>query len=115
MTAVRSPFPPIAGYALLPACPPGPLVPPAGSVDWLCVPSFDSPSVFGSLLDRGAGNFRFGPYGIHHPVSRHYEPGSQGLKPTGRAPTGWLVVRDALTIYPRHDPDLATPHTRPPV
>ncbi|NUR26375.1 MAG: glycoside hydrolase family 15 protein, partial [Catenulispora sp.] len=114
-SAAPSPFPPIEDYAFLSNCHTGALVAPDGSIDWLCVPRFDSPSVFGSLLDRGAGNFRFGPYGIHHPVSRAYEPGSHVLTTTWRTPTGWLLVRDALTIYPRHDEDKTTPHTRPPV
>ncbi|NUR47446.1 MAG: glycoside hydrolase family 15 protein [Hamadaea sp.] len=113
--AAPSPFPPIEDYAFLSNCHTGALVAPDGSVDWLCVPRFDSPSIFGSLLDRGAGNFRFGPYGIHHPVARQYEPGSHVLTTTWRTPTGWLQVRDALTIYPRHEEDRSTPHTRPPV
>ena len=113
--AAPSPFPPIADYAFLSNCHTGALVAPDGSVDWLCVPSFDSPSIFGSLLDRQAGNFRFGPYGIHHPVSRSYEPGTHTMVTTWRTPTGWLVVRDALTIYQRTDPDTVTEHTRPPV
>jgi hypothetical protein len=62
-----SPFPKIADYAFLSNCHTGALVGLDGSVDWLCVPKFDSPSVFGSLLDREAGTFRFGPYGIDHP------------------------------------------------
>jgi GH15 family glucan-1,4-alpha-glucosidase len=83
-------------------------------VDWLCVPSFDSPSVFGSLLDRQAGNFRFGPYGVNHPVTRAYEPGTHVLRSTWRTPTGWGEVRDALTIYPGKHKDEVTRHTRPP-
>ena len=77
--AAPSPFPPIADYGFLSNCHTGALVSPDGSVGWLCVPRFDSPSVFGSLLDRQAGYFRLGPFGIHHPTSRVYEPGTNIL------------------------------------
>src|SRR3954447_22415239 len=61
--AMPSPFAPIAEFAFLSDCHTGALVAPDGAVDWLCVPRFDSASVFGSLLDREAGTFRFGPFG----------------------------------------------------
>ncbi|WP_456789238.1 glycoside hydrolase family 15 protein [Cellulomonas sp. P5_C5] len=109
-----SPFPPIAEYAFLSDCHTGALVAPDGSVDWLCVPRFDSPSVFGSLLDRGAGYFRFAPYGINVPTSRAYDPGTNVLVTTWHTPSGWVEVRDALTMAPRTGPDETTPHTRPP-
>jgi GH15 family glucan-1,4-alpha-glucosidase len=89
-------------------------VAPDGGVDWLCVPRFDSPSVFGSLLDREAGAFRLGPFGINHPAARVYEPGTNTLVTTWQTPTGWIVVRDALTMSPREGEDTVTPHTRPP-
>jgi len=102
---MMSAFTPIADYAFLSDCHTGALVAPDGSVDWLCVPAFDSPSVFGALLDREAGSFRFGPYGIFHPVSRAYVPGTNVVERTWRTRTGWVVVRDALTMGPREGAD----------
>ena len=112
--AAPSPFPPIADYGFLSNCHTGALVAPDGAIDWLCVPRFDAPSVFGSLLDREAGRFRFGPFGINHPTTRIYEPGTNVLATTWKSPSGWLLVRDALTISPRDHEDKITPHTRPP-
>jgi GH15 family glucan-1,4-alpha-glucosidase len=112
--AAPSPFPPIADYAFLSDCHTGALVAPDGSIDWLCVPKFDAPSTFGSLLDREAGLFRFGPFGITVPSDRHYEPGTNVLVTTWKTPTGWVDVRDALTMGPTTHEDLVTPHTRPP-
>jgi alpha,alpha-trehalase len=112
--AAPSPFPPIADYAFLSDCHTGALVAPDGSIDWLCVPAFDAPSIFGSLLDREAGTFRFGPYGIHHPTTRAYGPGTMVLTTTWKTPNGWVVVRDALTLGPSDHEDQVTPHTRPP-
>jgi hypothetical protein len=80
--AMRSSFPPIADYGFLSDCHTGALVAPDGAVDWLCVPRFDGPSVFGSLLDREAGAFRLGPFGINVPASRDYESGTNVLETT---------------------------------
>ena len=112
--AAGSPFPPIADYAFLSNCHTGALVAPDGAVDWLCLPSFDGPSVFASLLDRQAGFFRFGPFGINHPAARGYEPGTNVLVTTWKTPTGWAEVRDALTMGRATGDDAITPHTRPP-
>jgi alpha,alpha-trehalase len=109
-----SPFPPIADYAFLSDCHTGALIAPDGAVDWLCIPRFDSPSIFGSLLDRQAGSFRFGPYGINVPSEIAYEPGTNVLRTTWKTPSGWVVVRDALTLGARTGEDIVTPHTRPP-
>jgi GH15 family glucan-1,4-alpha-glucosidase len=112
--AMPSPFSPIDGYAFLSDCHTGALVAADGGVDWLCVPRFDSPSVFGALLDREAGVFRLGPFGINVPSARAYEPGTNTLVTTWKTPAGWVEVRDALTMGPRHGEDEITPHTRPP-
>ena len=112
--AAPSPFPPIADYAFLSDCHTGALVAPDGTIDWLCVPRFDAPSVFGSLLDRQAGGFRFGPFGINVPTARTYEPGTNILLTTWKTTSGWVIVREALILGPRRGEDLITPHTRPP-
>jgi GH15 family glucan-1,4-alpha-glucosidase len=112
--AAPSPFPPIASYAFLSNCHTGALVAPDGAIDWLCIPRFDSPSVFGSLLDRESGFFRLAPFGINHPTAVVYRPGTNVLETTWKTPNGWIVVRDALTMGPRGHEDGVTPHTRPP-
>jgi GH15 family glucan-1,4-alpha-glucosidase len=112
--AAPSPFTPIADYGFLSNCHTGALVAPDGTVDWLCVPRFDAPSVFGGLLDRGAGGFRFAPFGINVPSGRIYEPGTNSLITSWKTSTGWVVIRDALTMGPRRGEDTVTPHTRPP-
>ena len=44
------------------------LVAPSGNVEWMCLPRMDSPSVFGAILDRDAGGFRFGPADVRVPA-----------------------------------------------
>ena len=112
--AAPSPFPPIADYAFLSNCHTGALVAPDGAIDWLCPPAFDAPSMFGSLLDREAGFFRLGPFGINHPTQRRYVAGTNVMETTWKTPGGWVVVRDALTMGPWEHEDSVTPHTRPP-
>ena len=108
-------FPPIADYAFLSDCHTGALVAADGSIEWMCVPRFDSPSIFGALLDRRAGSFRVGPYGMNVPLTVRYVPGTMVLETTWMCPSGWLIVRDGLTIGEWHDDHAdETSHTRPP-
>ncbi len=111
--AATADFPRIETYGFLSDCHRGALVAPDGSIEWLCLPRFDSASVFGALLDRGAGSFRIGPEAERVPVAARYEPGTMILETTWATSTGWIVVRDALAIGPWHEePDEA--HQRPP-
>src|ERR1700720_2238896 len=71
-----SPFPPIADYGFLSDCEVTALVASSGNVEWMCLPRMDSPSVFGAILDRGAGGFRFGPADLTVPAARRYLPGT---------------------------------------
>jgi alpha,alpha-trehalase len=91
-------FPPIGSYGFLSDCHTSALVSFGGSVEWLCFPRFDSPSAFGALLDRGAGHMLLRPKGVIVPIARRYEPGTLVIETTWVTDTGWVVVKDALTI-----------------
>ena len=114
MTQEDSPFPPIADYGFLSDCHTGALLASDGAIEWLCMPHFDSPSVFASMLDRGAGRFRVGPYGLYVPAGRRYLPGTNVIETTWMTPQGWVRVLDALTIGEWHDNEGGSSHTRPP-
>jgi alpha,alpha-trehalase len=94
----RSPFPAIASYGFVSDCHTSALIAPDGAVEWLCMPRFDAPSVFGALLDRDAGSMRIGPPGVRAPLARRYLPGTLILETTWTTDGGWLIVLDALTI-----------------
>ncbi|HZD02442.1 MAG TPA: glycoside hydrolase family 15 protein [Actinomycetes bacterium] len=87
----------IADYALLSDCRSAALVSRDGSVDWLCVPRFDSPSVFARLLDEQAGHFSIQPAGQAR-VTRRYLDQTMVLETTFRTPTGTLVLVDAMAL-----------------
>ena len=93
-----STFPPIADYGFLSNCEHSCLVAPDGAVEWLCLPRPDSPSVFGALLDRTAGMFRFSPGNTLVPQHRRYVPGTMVLETTWHTPTGWMIVKDFLAV-----------------
>ncbi len=107
-------FPPIADYAFLSNCEQSCLIAPDGSVEWLCLPRPDSPSVFAALLDRAAGTFRFGPGSTRVPQGRRYVPGTMVLETTWQVPTGWMVIQDFLAMGPvQHEGRRADYHRAP--
>jgi GH15 family glucan-1,4-alpha-glucosidase len=111
----RSPFPPIADYGFLSDCEVNALVASSGSVEWMCLPRLDSPSIFAAILDRHAGSFRLGPAEVSVPVSRRYLPGTMVLETSWGTASGWIIVRDVLLIGPwRHEGELSHTHRRPP-
>jgi alpha,alpha-trehalase len=102
---IGSQFPPIADYGFLSDCETCALVAPNGGVEWLCLPRFDSPSVFGAILDRDGGMFRLGPDGVEVPAARRYIPGTMVLETSWDTRGGWIIVRDVLLIGPWHHED----------
>jgi alpha,alpha-trehalase len=112
---VGSPFPPIAEYGFLSDCETCALIAPSSNVEWLCLPRFDSPSVFGAILDRDAGLFRLGPADVEVPAARRYLPGTMVLETSWGTSGGWIIVRDVLLMGPwHHEHDRSHTHRRAP-
>jgi len=87
---------PIADYALLSDCRSAALVSRAGSVDWLCLPRFDAPSVFARLLDDEGGHWSIGVPGAS--ATRRYAEATMALETTFEAAGGSAVLTDAMAV-----------------
>ena len=90
---------PIGDYALLSDCHSAALVSRAGSVDWLCFPRFDRPSLFGRLLGEQAGHWSIAPIDRAE-TDRRYLDRSMVLETTFRTATGVLRLTDAMALGP---------------
>jgi len=96
-------YPPIDDYALIGDCRSAGLISGDGSLDWLCFPRFDSPSVFAALLDaREGGRFRIRPVG-EYSSERRYLPDTNVLETTFRCPSGAFVLRDLMAVSSEED------------
>jgi GH15 family glucan-1,4-alpha-glucosidase len=90
---------PIAEYGLLADCNSAALVSRDGSIDWLCLPRYDSPAVFARLLDPDAGHWSLRPAGAYR-SERRYVPGTLVVETTVTTDTGTARVRDAMAFAP---------------
>jgi GH15 family glucan-1,4-alpha-glucosidase len=102
----------IADYALLSDRHTAALVAGNGSIDWLCLPRFDSSSVFAALLDEAAGCWSIRPTG-GFTTSRRYVDATMVLETRFTTATGTLVLTDALATGLEQDPHrlgAAAPH-----
>jgi GH15 family glucan-1,4-alpha-glucosidase len=91
---------PIANYGLLSDCRSAALVSRDGSVDWLCFPRFDGPSVFARLLDERAGHWSIRPT-LDMEVTRRYLPETMVLETTFHTSGGTAVLLDAIALGPK--------------
>jgi GH15 family glucan-1,4-alpha-glucosidase len=103
---------PIADYGLLSDCNSAALVSRDGSIDWLCLPRFDAPSVFARILDAEGGHWSIGPAG-EFTTERRYVDGTLVVETTFTTEMGSVRLRDALVFADGqrgHDLGLDTPH-----
>jgi GH15 family glucan-1,4-alpha-glucosidase len=103
----------IGAHALLSDCHSAALVDAHGTIDWWCVPRFDSPAVFASLLDDRAGSWTLSPTATHD-ADRDYLDDSLVLAKTHTTEHGVVRCTDLLATEPGargHELGLRSPHT----
>ena len=88
----------VGQHALLSDCGAAALVTSTGSVDWLCLPRFDSPPVFARLLDDAGGHFLIAPAGGGPATSRRYLPAGLVLESVWEDAEGTLVLTEAMAL-----------------
>jgi len=93
-------YPPIASYALIGDCHAAALVSRTGSIDWCCLPRFDSGSCFGRLLDREQGGYcAIAPVDeAESAVTRRYLGETLVLETTFRSAAGEARLIDCFTM-----------------
>ena len=95
----------IEDYALLGDMHSAALVSRDGSIDWLCVPRFDSGAVFGAILDeQRGGHWKIAPTSIDFEVSRTYRERTMVLETTFTTPSGVARMTDCLVIEDTANP-----------
>jgi GH15 family glucan-1,4-alpha-glucosidase len=108
----QSAFRPIADYGLLSDCNSAALVDKQGSIDWLCLPRFDSPALFARILDPEAGHWSICP-AEPFTSERRYLPGTLVVETTFTTDSGVARLTDALALADGqrgHDLGADAPH-----
>jgi len=87
----------IDDYAIIGDCRSAALVSRDGSIDWLCWPRFDSPSIFGALLDEAGGKWSIAPASPFR-VERRYIADTNVLQTRFQTATGSLLLTDLMPV-----------------
>jgi len=104
---------PIDAYGLIGDCRSAALVGHDGSIDWLCLPRFDDPSIFGRILDATkGGHWQIAPRGPHEVVQRYNDRGNV-LRTIYTTRRGRVVVTDFMPINRDTEHHVARPHAHP--
>src|SRR3954468_3311350 len=110
--AARGASTPIGEHGLLADCNFAALVNRDRSIDWLCLPRYDSDAIFARLLDPDGGHWSIRPAG-EYTVERRYVAGSLVIETTFTTATGVVRLRDAMALAPGqrgHDLGYDAPH-----
>src|SRR5215210_8163952 len=105
-------FRPIADYGLLADCNSSALVDRAGSIDWLCLPRYDSDAIFARLLDPNAGHWSISPTSECN-AARRYLPGTLVIETIFTTDAGKVRLTDAMAFAEGqrgHDLGYDAPH-----
>ncbi len=99
-------YQPIENYGIIGNMGTAALVGMDGSIDWLCLPNFDSPSVFAAILDdRKGGRFRIAPASGEFGHKQFYWPDTAVLITRFLHPEGVVAVEDYMPVGPGVVPD----------
>src|SRR5687768_17927930 len=107
-----SSFRPIADYGMLSDLNSAALVDRYGSIDWLCMPRYDSPALFTRILDPDAGHWSIRP-AEPFTVERRYLPGTLVLETIFTTESGSIRLVDAMSFAEGqrgHELGLDPPH-----
>ncbi|MGH9453932.1 MAG: glycoside hydrolase family 15 protein [Terriglobia bacterium] len=92
-------YPPIENHGIIGNMRTVALVGLDGTIDWFCVPRFDSPSVFGCLLDdKKGGHFRIGPKSGSTKQEQYYLPDTNVLITRFLSPEGAGHIADFMPM-----------------
>jgi GH15 family glucan-1,4-alpha-glucosidase len=104
---------PISAYGLIGDCRSAALVGTDGSIDWLCLPRFDHPSVFGRILDKDkGGHWQIAPRGPHEVMPR-YRDLTNVMQFTFTTRSGRCVLTDFMPLHRDTIAHRAEPHHHP--
>src|SRR5579859_6833842 len=99
MNALHRTYQPINSYGAIGDCRSTVLISPDGSVDWGCLPDFDSPAIFCRLLDAERGGyFQIAPTEGTIPGSQRYLRDSNVLQTRFASINGELVLTDFMPV-----------------
>jgi GH15 family glucan-1,4-alpha-glucosidase len=98
-------YPPISDYGMIGDMHSCALISRAGSIDWCCFPRFDSPSVFGRILDwQKGGHFQLAPPDTRC-IRRRYLPETNIVESTFETADGTAVLTDFMPVHPHSKPE----------